>query len=61
MCFGKCDNQEGNLCNKCEKELADVRQQSVYDDGWWPAHVVGQRSINIASSTNDQPKEIMYV
>jgi hypothetical protein len=27
---------------------------------WWPDMVVG-RSINIASSTNDAPKELIYV
>lgn len=61
MCFGKCDNQEGNLCRKCEQELADVKQQALYDDGWWPSHVVGKRSINAASSTNEQPAELLYV
>lgn len=59
MC-GKCDNQEGNLCRACEREQQDVKAE-VASDGWWPMHVVGQRSINVASSTNEQPKEIMYV
>lgn len=60
MC-GKCDNPEGNLCRKCEQEMAEIKQQSVYDDGWWPHVAVGKRSINAGSSSNEQPSDMLYV
>lgn len=44
-----CDNPEGNLCQACENEQAEIKAQALYDDGWWPAMAVGQRTINIAS------------
>jgi hypothetical protein len=60
MC-GKCDNPEGNLCRKCEGEMSEVKAQSLYDDGWWPMMQAGARSINIASTANEAPEELLYV
>lgn len=55
-----CDNPEGNLCRNCETELAEVKQQSVYNDGWWPIVAV-RRSINNALASSAQPEETLYV
>lgn len=61
MC-GKCDSIEGNLCTKCEHELQEVKHQALYDDGWWPVVAAGmKRSINVASSSNEQPENMLYV
>lgn len=61
MC-GKCDNIEGNMCHKCEADMAEVKQQSLYDvDGWWPAISAPRRSINVASTANEAPMEVYYV
>lgn len=60
MC-GKCDNPEGNLCNACEREVKAVKHEALYDDGWWPRVAVAARSINVASVSNDAPKEMIYV
>lgn len=57
-----CDNPEGNMCQRCESDMEEVKQASLYDaDGWWPMIATGQRSINVACGSTELPADFMYV
>lgn len=57
----KCDDIEGNLCKACEREHQEVMDEVIAADGWWPMVVAPARSINIASTLNEAPREMIYV
>lgn len=58
----KCDNQEGSMCRVCEREMEECKQEPIQHDPWWPsAPVVARRSINVASTSNEHPAELLYV